>query len=127
MCVQVLAVVCVSSTGTRQSTSSHSTPQHGEQKLLYQHTINVSIYLSIYLLICSAERKAAVAEGKARVNKLVSAYSSQHSEGPELTQAVQELCQQASAFVLVVDTSKVEGEGQCLVVMGDHLLVSSPD
>jgi len=68
-----------------------------------------------------------VAEGKARVNKLVSAYSSQHSEGPELTQAVQELCQQASAFVLVVDTSKVEGEGQCLVAMGDHLLVSSPD
>ena len=68
-----------------------------------------------------------MAEGKARVNKLVSAYSSQHSEGPELTQAVQELCQQASAFVLVVDTSKVEGEGQCLVAMGDHLLVSSPD
>jgi len=94
---------------------------------MYDQCIYLSVYLSIYLLICSAERKAAVAEGKARVNKLVSAYSSQHSEGLELTQAVQELCQQASAFVLVVDTSKVEGEGQCLVVMGDHLLVSSPD
>ena len=51
VCVQVLAVVCVSSTETRQSTSSHSTPQHGEQKLLYQRMINVSIYLSVYLSI----------------------------------------------------------------------------
>ena len=67
-----------------------------------------------------------MAQGRTRVNKLVSAYSSENSEGPELTQAVQELCQQASAFVLVVDTSKVEGDGQSLVEITQISLVPRP-
>lgn len=50
--------------------------------------------------------------GGVRMNKLVSAYSNENSDGPELTHAVQELCQQASAFVLVVDAGRQEEEGQ---------------
>lgn len=47
-----------------------------------------------------------------RMNKLVSAYSNENSDGPELTHTVQELCQQASAYVLVVDAGRQEEEGQ---------------
>ena len=57
-----------------------------------------------------AERQAAASGTISRVNKLVSSYS--EGEGPELTQAVQELCQQSDALILAVDSSKTEGEGE---------------
>ena len=64
-----------------------------------------------------AERLAAVAQEvggamvvpSSRVNKLVSSYSTEEDDGPELTQAMQELCQQADGFILAVDASKIEG------------------
>ena len=65
-----------------------------------------------YIILVShrAERQAAASGTISRVNKLVSSYS--EGEGPELTQAVQELCQQADGLILVVDSSKTEGEGE---------------
>lgn len=49
-----------------------------------------------------AERAAQAAAGQPKINKLISPYSD--GSGPELTQAVQGLCQQADAFVLVLNT-----------------------
>lgn len=53
-----------------------------------------------------AERVAqAATDGQPKINKLISPYSD--SAGPELTQAVQGLCQQADAFILVINTSNL--------------------
>ena len=72
-------------------------------------------FLTFSLPPSRAERQAASAGKRARINKLVSAYSEEEEEGgrsPELTQAVQQLCRQADAFVLVVDASKLTEEGE---------------
>ena len=71
-------------------------------------TIHVHCLLSFH----SAERRAAAMGAGVRMNKLVSSYSNENSDGPELTHTVQELCQQASAYVLIVDAGRLEEEGQ---------------
>ena len=54
-----------------------------------------------------AERLAqAATQGQPKVNKLISPYSDE--SGPELTQAVHSLCQQADAFLLVIDTANLD-------------------
>jgi hypothetical protein len=62
-----------------------------------------------------AERLAAQSGQQARVNKLVSVDVTQSREGEggdaELTPAVQQLCRQADAFVLVVDACHMTEEG----------------
>ncbi len=57
----------------------------------------------------SAERQAAAAGRCSRVNKLVRVSVPDDSEDePELTQAIQEVCGAANAFILVVDPSKMD-------------------
>ena len=71
--------------------------QHGSTPLNL-----VTLYTST-----KAERRAqAATNGQPKINKLISPYSD--SSGPELTQAVHGLCQQADAFVLVVNTSNMD-------------------
>ena len=56
-----------------------------------------------------AERLAqsAAATNQPKINKLIS-HSSADSNGPELTLAIRELCQQANAFILVVNASNLD-------------------
>ena len=72
---------------------------------------------------------AAQAGQRARVNKLVSVYSSSQEEGEretsrELTTAVRQLCRQADAFVLVVDPSNMTEEGTCTCTLWPVHVVS---
>ena len=112
--VQGLAVACVSSTETRPSTSSLSTPLLGMEAVTSLFPImtssNLGTITSFFCVYRRAERQAAASGAISRVNKLVSSYS--EGEGPELTQAVQELCQQSDALILVVNSSRMEGEGE---------------
>lgn len=66
---------------------------------------------------CSAERQAAAAGKRGRVNKLVSSYDDSE-DGPELTQAVQEVCEGADAFILVADPTKMDSEGKRTAGLG---------
>ena len=60
-----------------------------------------------------AERVAqAAADDQPKINKLISPYSD--STGPELTQAVHGLCQQADAFILVINTSDFTSGEPCI-------------
>ena len=71
--------------------------QHGSTPLNL-----VTLYTST-----KAERLAqANTHGQPKINKLISPYSDQ--SGPELTQAVHSLCQQADAFILVIDTANLD-------------------
>jgi hypothetical protein len=68
-----------------------------------------------------AERLAqASTQGQPKVNKLISPYSD--DSGPELTQAVHSLCQQADAFLLVIDTANLDSGKDKLLELGstDH-------
>lgn len=47
------------------------------------------------------------------MNKLISAYDEDNENAPELTRAVQEQCQVADGFILVVNASKLNDEGLC--------------
>ena len=58
---------------------------------------------------CRAERRANSSSG--RINKLVSPYSQDGQDEAELTVAVQEQCQQANGFILVIDATKLDKEG----------------
>ena len=73
--------------------------------------MNVDKLCSIYFCLFShirAERLAAAKGNGNRVNKLVSAYSEEGGAGgAELTEVVQELCQQSDGLVLVVDPSRL--------------------
>ena len=72
-----------------------------------------------------AERVAqAAADDQPKINKLISPYSD--SSGPELTQAVHGLCQQADAFILVINTSDFTSGKLCLYTCSvmDHLSLS---
>ena len=54
-----------------------------------------------------AERQAqATTQGQPKINKLISSYSDPN--GPELTQAVHGLCQEADAFILIVNTTSLD-------------------
>lgn len=73
-----------------------------------------------------AERVAqAATDGQPKINKLISPYSD--SAGPELTQAVQGLCQQADAFILVINTSNLNSTDRDVdVCLLNAMLQSSP-
>ena len=58
-----------------------------------------------------AERKATVSGQGKRINKLISAYNEDNQNAPELTAAVQEQCQLADGFLLVVNASSLDEEG----------------
>ena len=62
---------------------------------------------------CRAERRAERRANSSlgRINKLVSPYSQDGQDEAELTAAVQEQCQQANGFILVIDAAKLDKEG----------------
>ena len=67
-----------------------------------------------------AERLAQTnTHGQPKINKLISPYSDE--SGPELTHAVQSLCQQADAFLLVINTANLDS-GKILTSSRDRHL-----
>ena len=68
----------------------------------------MSSCVSLYYVVCRAERRAS---SSGRINKLVSPYSQGGQDEVELTTAVQEQCQQANGFILVIDAAKLDKGG----------------
>ncbi len=58
-----------------------------------------------------AERTAAPDGKVKRVNKLISVYNEDDNNAPELTRSVQEQCQLADGFILIVNASHFNEQG----------------
>ena len=63
-----------------------------------------------------AERLTRQTNSDKKINKLISSYCDQNS--PELTRTVQSLCQEADAFILVIDTSNLDSGMS--IITGNH-------
>lgn len=66
-------------------------------------------------MISRAERTANHTGQVKRINKLISAYNEDEDNAPELTRAVQEQCQLADGFVLIVNSSHLNEEGEVII------------
>ena len=71
-----------------------------------QHSSTPLNLVTLYTATKAERFAQANTPGQPKINKLVSPYSD--DSGPELTQAVHSLCQQADAFVLVIDTANLD-------------------
>lgn len=90
-----------------------------------QHGSTPLNLVTLYTATKAERLTQAGTQGQPKVNKLISPYSDE--SGPELTQAVHSLCQQADAFILIIDTGNLDsGNRDVDISLLNAMLHSSP-